>query len=662
MSETNPQDNDVMVQNQIIKEVYNKTEPFARSFNDEKKWKDITVEFKKYCNEEIKQGEFKGDEKLSLAKVLHSVEVFNPFMDVGHLLKDNYRSEELFEAGKIKEIEKFKDKELIELFDSLFILEQLYFHGKMWNHTMKCCDYVNLVEKLNKESIGYVIVISELKTCSLYYKMVMSIGVEEEEMDFSEQGNQFITEMGNDKFYSMIDEVLKKGISKELKERLEFRKEYIKALEEIGNKKSTTLPKIPEDMKTTEKRFIRENLYARDITFVPNIRRYEIPTLEEIKKIYEKDAEEIRKTNELMPKERIMVAYCGIHKIFMCPIKNLLVRYIIREYVLDNIQEKIKKGMKEVGLNQQRIEVDKLFYERLGMVFGDIIKMMTHNQSYFYRSFSILLEVFEMTHNDAYQFDLQQIQKYPPPTFKPQFIMPGHYINGYLMQIKFSLMIKYLLIGISLKLYSDYEYHMIYWYISILFSMSYEHLNEFRIQLDMDRRMYSISKKSKNIKPSKLTPNMEQLTILLYKTLISGITKLLLALNKMNIIKSPEFLLGNNKYRYELRFSAFEKCHTPQYIPFEKYEEQRTNNIQPGLIIIDSINELKKCKEIIEEIKLNNKNNYLPNEMVGMLYKISMSNMLTAMKLMKIHPTSTTKAVFSFDDIDYLPIISIKDN
>ncbi|EDS89489.1 hypothetical protein CL6EHI_158000 [Entamoeba histolytica] len=192
--------------------------------------------------------------------------------------------------------------------------------------------------------------------------------------------------------------------------------------------------------------------------------------------------------------------------------------------------------------------------------------------------------------------------------------------------------------------------------------MSYEHLNEFRIQLDMDRRMYSISKKSKNIKPSKLTPNMEQLTILLYKTLISGITKLLLALNKMNIIKSPEFLLGNNKYRYELRFSAFEKCHTPQYIPFEKYEEQRTNNIQPGLIIIDSINELKKCKEIIEEIKLNNKNNYLPNEMVGMLYKISMSNMLTAMKLMKIHPTSTTKAVFSFDDIDYLPIISIKDN
>ena len=48
------------------------------------------------------------------------------------------------------------------------------------------------------------------------------------------------------------------------------------------------------------------------------------------------------------------------------------------------------------------------------------------------------------------------MNKFKPPTFTPTFIMPGHYINGYLMQIKFSLMIKYLLVGIENELFSTF--------------------------------------------------------------------------------------------------------------------------------------------------------------------------------------------------------------
>ena len=222
-------------------------------------------------------------------------------------------------------------------------------------------------------------------------------------------------------------------------------------------------------------------------------------------------------------------------------------------------------------------------------------------------------------------------------------------------------MIKYLLVGIENGLFSEWEYHTIYWYMSILYAMSYEHLNEFRIQLDMDRRLYSVTKKSKNIKPNKTLPlTIDQHIIMLYRTLVNALTRFCLALMQKNVIQTPAFLFGKEMERYELRFSAFKRTNTPQYIPYEKYNEQKTNGLKSPTLVMDAINEFKKIKDMVTEIKQMNKEEYIPVEELDMIYAISMSNMLNAFKLMKCPDGNKMKATFTFTQSKHFPIIVLE--
>ena len=206
----------------------------SSTFADESKWQDMTEDFTKFYTS-FPDGEFKGDEFLNLAKVLHSIEVFNPYMDVGHLLENNYTSEELYKAGKIQDWKTFTNDDLVELLDCLFVITQLYFHGKLWNHTMQCCDYINLFEELEKKekeneekekkSVGYYIVKLIIKICNVYHNMIVATGCEEEEFDYNAHYTVKMIFVVTEQLKKEIEELLSSNdsnISNEVKERISF--------------------------------------------------------------------------------------------------------------------------------------------------------------------------------------------------------------------------------------------------------------------------------------------------------------------------------------------------------------------------------------------------------------------------------------------------------
>ncbi|KAL7721555.1 Uncharacterized protein QTN25_001221 [Entamoeba marina] len=629
---------------EIAKKNSDKVKKIAITFNDDDMWVDVTNDFVEYYSA-FPDGDFRGDEEFALNKTLRSIEVFNPLMDVGHLLAGNYTSEELQNAGLLKDIMSFTELEMIELFDTLRLLELLYMHGKLYCHSLQSCDYVNFF--------------STLKTCESFYLSIVECGFEEEEMDPIRPN---IPHVEYEELYALLGSLISKDdISSDMKVRLQYRLDLLKSFESLSVGTPTPFPTTPTCLKNENKNLIRGDLYARDKNQVPNIRRFEFPSLEEMLKVYELDRIHVEEMLKVTKIDRLLIPFAGLNNLTYCS-TDILPRAVGRKVMLKGLPDKAKANMLSFGLPKHRVDIEKDFFQRLGLVWTDALKLVTHNKAHFYRNLPILLEVWELTHGDAASFDVQQIKKYAPPSYKESYIVPGHYLNGYIMEVKFFFMAKFLMIGCELELYEPHEYHMVYWYMSIILTMMNDHYNELRIQLDMDRRLHSVTRKAKSVRPSKLTPTKDQLVIQLYRYIIHGISHLLFALKKYKTIETPSFLLGNNQLRYDLRFAAFKKVHVPQFIPYDKYLEQTNVNANPSMIIAEAIRDFNSAKDLLQQLKTDDSQHlYIPVHMKDLLYRVVMSNLLTSMKLAKTPPKTTTTVSFSFEAIKYLPIITLKD-
>ncbi|ELP91869.1 hypothetical protein EIN_397790 [Entamoeba invadens IP1] len=640
----------------IDRKEYLASKECAQHFNEPSHWEDLTDSFRTYY-ETIPKGEYKGDSRLNLAKVLHSTEMFNPFMDGGDRLKDNYSSEELFYAKKVKELKDFTGEDVTDLFDGILLLEMLYRHGKMWCHTLQCCDYINLISKMDTPCIGRTLVLGALKTCELFYEAISKIGADDEEFDPTKPNFPKYTP---EDILGLLRQGLESEADENVKVRIAFRIELLNNALQLSKDTAVELPQFPELVSRDPKRYIRPDLYLRNTVFIQNIRRYPIPDFEEVKKIYVTDKENLAEAIKVGKNEKLLIPFCGLYQVYEVS-DDILPRCAIRGYLFANLKGKMKSCMKQIGLPPHRLDVDEGFYNRLELVWTDTLKMMTHNKAHFFRNLPLLLEVYEMTHGDAFVCDRATLDKYPAPNFVPRFITPGHYINSYLVQIKFFLMTKFLMSGVRLELYSEHEYHVIYWYMSVLFAMMGEHYSEFRVQLDMDRRLYAFNNnKKKNVKKQNLINTTDQNILALYRAVSSGVSRFLLALVKIGLIKSPTLLLGTERMRYDLRFAGFNKVKTPAFIPFDKFEEQ-IENVQPKVLVVEAFNEFKKCKDLVDVIKNEDTKKVYSNEkVISSLYQVAMSNMLCAMRVIKTEKFDNCSVTLSFEQNKYFPVISMK--
>ena len=210
---------------------------------------------------------------------------------------------------------------------------------------------------------------------------------------------------------------------------------------------------------------------------------------------------------------------------------------------------------------------------------------------------------------------------------------------------------------------------MVFWYLSILLSMTHDHYAELRVQLDMDRRMYSQSRKNKGtVKPQSQPPTKEQRLIALLRTVVSGLSMVCFVLEKSGILPRPTFPLGSDELRYDLRFAAFKSVNFPQFISYDKYAEQyarlsvcaRDADTQAPVLAQEAVRSFERAAELLKELRLDDPHHDLvPQELHDRLYRVVMSDLLTAKLLARGVPKGA-KASFRFDTVAFLPVVAVR--
>lgn len=198
-------------------------------------------------------------------------------------------------------------------------------------------------------------------------------------------------------------------------------------------------------------------------------------------------------------------------------------------------------------------------------------------------------------------------------------------------------MIQYLLFGFELELYSEHEFHFVYWYLqeNLLSAML---LILVRARNFQEQNNLNPKQKSKNAgkpgKQSKQQANKQEQNflfreILKYNSLqflTGGLFKLCVALMRCGVIKQPRIIAENLHILYFRRLSPFIGVASPPFVNYNKFKEVCQNEselAENGLLdyVRQACDRFEEAKKLLEYI-------HSPDAEIESLLKVVKTNIV----------------------------------
>lgn len=290
------------------------------------------------------------------------------------------------------------------------------------------------------------------------------------------------------------------------------------------------------------------------------------------------------------------------------------------------------------------------FFSQCCRPFGLLLQATGHNRARQRDKIAQLLEEFSTVQEEADRIDsmLNTISlSAEGASGKPHSLFLGTWLLYHVLR----LMVRYVLSGFELELYSVHEWPMVFWYLYELLypwlinclhradSLLAEHLDF------QEKEKAKMSKSKKKVKASTKKPKMrpyltEIASYQAHANMCAGYYKLMVALRleKKTLIPSSKF--DNELVRYEHRFGAFAALLTPPLMPYSQYKEvlEHTEKAPVQALYSTASKDFGQARQILETVQAT-----VPDEEVSNLITVNKTNFVVASVL----------ARDSYRDIDF---------
>uniref|UniRef100_F7AER5 N-alpha-acetyltransferase 35, NatC auxiliary subunit n=1 Tax=Ciona intestinalis TaxID=7719 RepID=F7AER5_CIOIN len=304
------------------------------------------------------------------------------------------------------------------------------------------------------------------------------------------------------------------------------------------------------------------------------------------------------------------------------------------------------------------------FLTKASRAMGKMVQAYGHNYARQREKLSAVLEELGMLQDEADKCD-QDINSLmhaiDPNAGKSHLTCIGSWTLYHTLRV----MIQYVLSGFHLQLYSDHEYHYIYWYLAeVLLSWQLTTLNRAESQLQSDdmladptpAKSRSNKKSKKNKKKCKV--HLREIAITQgMQMMAAGCFKALLGFFLEGKMSTPDFSFDDEGIRYEHRFSPFITVGTPPFVPYKQFQEM-TNVSQyyppPTAqdLYLSSSKHFTQAKQSYESVA--------PSAEVQKLLLVAKTNLVMTKLLAGGHKqNSTSRPQFDFSVNSVFPIIRV---
>nr|XP_026692258.1 N-alpha-acetyltransferase 35, NatC auxiliary subunit-like [Ciona intestinalis] len=309
------------------------------------------------------------------------------------------------------------------------------------------------------------------------------------------------------------------------------------------------------------------------------------------------------------------------------------------------------------------------FLTKASRAMGKMVQAYGHNYARQREKLSAVLEELGMLQDEADKCD-QDINSLmhaiDPNAGKSHLTCIGSWTLYHTLRV----MIQYVLSGFHLQLYSDHEYHYIYWYLAeVLLSWQLTTLNRAESQLQSDdmladptpAKSRSNKKSKKNKKKCKV--HLREIAITQgMQMMAAGCFKALLGFFLEGKMSTPDFSFDDEGIRYEHRFSPFITVGTPPFVPYKQFQlnilQEMTNVSQyyppPTAqdLYLSSSKHFTQAKQSYESVA--------PSAEVQKLLLVAKTNLVMTKLLAGGHKqNSTSRPQFDFSVNSVFPIIRV---
>jgi len=225
-------------------------------------------------------------------------------------------------------------------------------------------------------------------------------------------------------------------------------------------------------------------------------------------------------------------------------------------------------------------------------------------------------------------------------------------------------MIRYILSGFELELYSLHEFAYIYWYLhEFLYAwllLAYNRADAFIAEgesSNYDKQNKKSGKnRQKNSKAKSKAYTKELLILQAEQSLTGGYFKALMGLINDNRIPFPNTEFDNESVRYRHRFAPFAPIQTPPLVHFVQYKSvaEITANEPSVNLYVDSARRFQQAKQLLEAVSGSEKE-------VAELLKVAKTNFVVVKLLASGHTKeSCSPPEFDFSTHMHFPVMKVR--
>lgn len=217
---------------------------------------------------------------------------------------------------------------------------------------------------------------------------------------------------------------------------------------------------------------------------------------------------------------------------------------------------------------------------------------------------------------------------------KPHSLFMGTWLLYHVLK----LMVRYVLSGFELELYSVHEWPMVFWYLHELLypwlinclhradSLLADHLDT--QEKEKARQAKSKKKTKASAKKPKLRPYIAEIAgYQAHAHMCAGYYKLLVGLREEGKTMVPDPRFDNEPVRYEHRFGPFGALLTPPLMPYSQYKEvvEHTTRAPVATLYTTASKDFGQARQILETMQAT-----VADEEVATLITINKTNFVVA--------------------------------
>jgi len=252
------------------------------------------------------------------------------------------------------------------------------------------------------------------------------------------------------------------------------------------------------------------------------------------------------------------------------------------------------------------------FFSQCCRPFGLLLQSCGHNRARQRDKISVLLEEFSTVQEEADKIDnmLNTLaMQAEGGSGRPHSLLLGTWLLYHVLR----LMIRYVLSGFELELYSRHEYPYVFWYLYELlypWLINCLHRADTYLSEHNDETKKSKSKKkakSSTKKSARSRPYVTEIACYqAHTSMCAGLYKLLVAAKKEEKILVPSAQFDNEAVRYEHRFGAFANLLTPPLMPYSQYKEvsDHTEKASIKTLYNAASRDFSQARQILETVQV----------------------------------------------------------